>query len=116
MESPTSASTAGTRTFSGGITSSNNDLYLLLYRIQDHTLTVRTGVKEKTGDGTIYLTDVLPGGRHAPTYKELLPIHLGSNTMRLRPYRIFCFDGFGIPSDAKDLSNMNEENISNALA
>ena len=74
------------RTSSGLAFTSDNDLHILLYRIKDRVLTVNTAKIEKTGDTTIWLKSVLPGGSGAPEYKQLLPLKLPSD-MTLHQYR-----------------------------
>ncbi|KAN0092197.1 hypothetical protein V8E51_018044 [Hyaloscypha variabilis] len=103
------------RTSSGLAFSSDNDLHILLYRIKDLVLTVNTTTIEKTGNTTISLRDVLPGGKDAPEYKKLLPLKLPSD-MSLHPYRVILIQGYGIDRPAKDLSDMQEKNIKNSLA
>lgn len=104
------------RASSCSLVTSDDDAHPLLYRVEDNLLTIRVGVKEKISNGILRLSQLLPGGDSAPTYKSYLPIHLGTTTVKLGPYGIFCVNGWKFCGTERDLTSMTVDNISLALA
>lgn len=109
-----------TRSSSGSIITSNNDLHLIVVRVDslNRRLIVSTATIEKAGDTTLDLSALLPDSPRStvrPSYKQLLTIDLPSD-MRLISYRNVKIPGLKMTHDAKETKDMKEDDIPNAVA
>lgn len=100
------------RTSSGSFLTSNNDLHIILVRVDNskHRLVISTAKIEETGNDTLFLSQVLP----STEFNQLLSIHLPSD-MRLLAYRNIVIPGLYISLDEKSISTMTDDNIPNAV-
>ncbi len=104
------------RRSSGSVVFSNNDLHIIAVRIDSsNRLIISTAEVTESGNSTVNLSTVLPGGYFAPTYKQLLALKLPS-AMRILPYRNVVVPALKMTLDAKTNTDMKEIDIPNAVS